>query len=307
MTCRSHSGHGVASGTRPAVDLSRLLEVATIAAQAGAKVVTTALDGTRDVSYKGVTDLVTATDQAAEAAILEVLRSCFPDHAVLGEEGGVSGDASSAYLWVVDPIDGTTNFVHSYAPFAVSVGVLHHSEPVAGCIIEFVGGKHAWATRTFTANKGGGAFCQGQPISVSNQTLLPRSLLVTGFGYVHDEAWAANVELFKGLTDVAQGVRRSGAASVDLCHVALGVVDGYWEIRIKPWDVAAGAIIAKEAGAVLSSMEGRPYSVFEPTVICAPPGIHAHLLERTRPTMAALRAANIGDLDCKFGPCAADL
>lgn len=266
------------------IDYVELRTVAENAARAGAKVVMDAVDKPRQIEYKGATDLVTDTDKASEEACLAIVRESFPGHAILGEEGGVSGDTSSDYLWCIDPLDGTTNFAHAYPSFAVSVGVLRHSVPVAACVIEFVGGPKAWNTRVFTAHRNGGAFCNGEPISVSRTKKLQQALLVTGFGYEHDEAWSANMELFKHFTDVTQGVRRLGAAAVDLCHVAMGIVDGYWEYRLKPWDVCAGVLIVEEAGGCVTTMSGNAYSVFERSILATNDYMRAELLEKMEPT-----------------------
>eukprot|EP00892_Ulva_mutabilis_P003387 jgi/Ulvmu1/141/UM001_0145.1 len=265
----------------PKMPYTELKDVAQTAAEAGAKVVMAAVDTPRNIQRKGALDLVTDTDKAAEEACLAVLRQACPGHAVLGEEGGVSGDLSSDYLWCIDPLDGTTNFAHGYPSFAVSVGVLRHATPVASCVIEFVGGPKAWSTRTFTASRNGGAFCNGDAITVSRNAKVEDALLVTGFGYDHDEAWAANMELFKHFTDVSQGVRRLGAAAVDMCHVAIGVVDAYWEYRLKPWDVAAGVLIVEEAGGLVTTMRGTAYSVFERSVLVSNGSIHEAILEKT--------------------------
>ena len=265
------------------------------------QVVRAALDKPRNISFKGATDLVTETDGASEAAILEVLRAAFPGHAILGEEGGVSGDTGSDYLWCVDPLDGTTNFAHGYPSFGVSVAVLRRAVPVAGVVIEFAGGPGAWVTKTFAAARNGGATMNGAPISVSRTADVTRSLLVTGFGYDHDAAWEANLKLFRHYTDISQGVRRLGAASVDMCHVALGVVDAYWEYRLKPWDVAAGVLIVEEAGGRVSTMDGLPYSVFQRSVLVSNDAIHDALLGEMDPATGALRDAGV-DLSPWFVP-----
>lgn len=157
-------------------------------------------------------------------------------------------------------MDGTTNFAHGYPSFAVSVGVLRHAVPVAGAVIEFTGGPGGWATRKYEAVANGGATRDGRVLSVSSTADLTQSLLVTGFGYDHDACWAANMDLFRHLTDVTQGVRRGGAAAVDLCHLAAGVVDAYWEFNLKPWDMAAGLLIAREAGALSTTMNNTALS-----------------------------------------------
>ncbi|CAK9223098.1 unnamed protein product [Sphagnum troendelagicum] len=270
--------------------LKELLLASEAAAKRGAEVVMAAIDKPRNIDYKGKTDLVTDTDRNTELAILEVLRDKFPGHLVLGEEGGVSGDATSEYLWCIDPLDGTTNFAHGYPSFAVSVAVLHRGRPVAASVVEFAGGPFAWVTRTFTASAGGGAFCNGHHIHVSNTDQVERSLLVTGFGYEHDEAWAANIALFKEFTDVSRGVRRLGAAAVDMCHVALGIVEAYWEFRLKPWDMAAGVLIVEEAGGTVTCMDGSPFSVFDRSVLVSNGVLHKKLLEKIQPPTEKLIA-----------------
>jgi myo-inositol-1(or 4)-monophosphatase len=139
----------------------------------------------------------------------------------------------------------------------------------------------AWGRRIFTAYRNGGARCNGTPIQVSTTAKLQRALLVTGFGYEHDEPWAANMELFKYFTDKTQGVRRLGAAAVDLCHVAMGVVDGYWEYRLKPWDVCAGVLIVEEAGGLVTTMRGTAYSVFERSLLATNDRLHEQIMSHT--------------------------
>ena len=261
------------------VSHEHLLETAKKAAEAGAAVISSAL--TRplgSVTNKGEFDIVTETDLASEQAVLDVIRSHFPTHAILGEEGGVSGDPKSSYLWAVDPLDGTTNFAHRYPAFAVSVGVMEKDVPVAGCVIEFAGGQGTWVTRTYSAYRGGGATMNGQEIKASKVSTLNKSLLVTGFGYDHGAQWQTNMDLFKGLTDVSQGVRRLGAASVDLCHIAAGIVEAYWEFDLKPWDTAAGQIILEEAGGLVTTMDGGRYSPFHRSLLATNGPMHSTLL-----------------------------
>ncbi|KAI5667658.1 hypothetical protein M9H77_17511 [Catharanthus roseus] len=252
-----------------------LLQVVETAAKTGAQVVMDAVNKPRNITYKGLTDLVTDTDKNSEAAILDVVKKNFHDHLILGEEGGIIGDSSSDYLWCIDPLDGTTNFAHGYPSFAVSVGVLFRGKPAAASVVEFVGGHMCWNTRTFSAAAGEGAFANGDRIHVSQTDTVERSLLVTGFGYDHDDAWATNIELFKEFTDISRGVRRLGAAAVDMCHVALGIVEAYWEYRLKPWDMAAGALIVEEAGGTVSCMDGKKFSVFDRSVLVSNGVLHS--------------------------------
>ncbi|KAJ0975774.1 hypothetical protein J5N97_017739 [Dioscorea zingiberensis] len=221
------------TGSIPAAESS--LQVVETAAKTGAEVVMEAVNKPRNISYKGITDLVTDTDKSSESAILEVVRKNFSGHLILGEEGGLIGDTNSEYLWCIDPL-------------------------AAASVVEFVGGPMCWNTRTFSATSGGGAFCNGQKIHVSQTEKVERSLLVTGFGYEHDDAWTTNINLFKEFTDISRGVRRLGAAAVDMSHVALGIVEAYWEYRLKPWDMAAGVLIVEEAGGVVTLAPYVEYS-----------------------------------------------
>ncbi|ESQ33712.1 hypothetical protein EUTSA_v10009483mg [Eutrema salsugineum] len=266
---------------------SELLEVVEAAAKAGAEVVMEAVNKPRNITYKGLSDLVTDTDKASEDAILEVVKKNFSDHLILGEEGGIIGDTSSDYLWCIDPLDGTTNFAHEYPSFAVSVGVLYRGKPAAASVVEFVGG--------------GGALCNGQKIHVSNTNAVERALLVTGFGYEHDDAWSTNMELFKEFTGVSRGVRRLGGAAVDMCHVALGIVEGYWEYRLKPWDMAAGVLIVEEAGGAVTRMDGGKFSVFDRSVLVSNGVLHSKLLERIAPATENLKTKGI-DFSLWFKP-----
>ncbi|XP_011000209.1 PREDICTED: LOW QUALITY PROTEIN: phosphatase IMPL1, chloroplastic [Populus euphratica] len=278
-----------ASSTGP-IPPSQLIQVVETAAKTGAEVVMDAVNKPRNITYKGLTDLVTDADKMSEAAILEVVTRNFGDHLILGEEGGIIGDTLSDYLWCIDPLDGTTNFAHGYPSFAVSVGVLFQGNPAAASVVEFVSDPMAWDTCTFSATAGGGAFCNGQKIHASPTAQVEQSLLMTGFGYEHDDPWAANIELFKEFTDVSRGVQRLGAAAVDMCHVALGIVEAYWEYRLKPWDMAAGVLIVEEAGGTVYRMDGGKFCGFDRSVLVSNGVLHAKLLERIAPATEKLKS-----------------
>nr|AAK62447.1 Unknown protein [Arabidopsis thaliana]AAP37817.1 At1g31190 [Arabidopsis thaliana] len=291
----------IGAKTTGTISPAHLLEVVELAAKTGAEVVMEAVNKPRNITYKGLSDLVTDTDKASEAAILEVVKKNFSDHLILGEEGGIIGDSSSDYLWCIDPLDGTTNFAHGYPSFAVSVGVLYRGNPAAASVVEFVGGPMCWNTRTFSATAGGGALCNGQKIHVSKTDAVERALLITGFGYEHDDAWSTNMELFKEFTDVSRGVRRLGAAAVDMCHVALGIAESYWEYRLKPWDMAAGVLIVEEAGGAVTRMDGGKFSVFDRSVLVSNGVLHPKLLERIAPATENLKSKGI-DFSLWFKP-----
>jgi len=259
--------------------------VAVLAAKKAANIILEAADRPKTVDYKGLTDLVTETDQRSEKTIIETILNAFPDHQILAEETGESG--SNEYLWVIDPLDGTTNFVHGYPSFAVSIAVFHNHQPIVGVVAELP------ANRLYTAAHGQGAFCDGEPIHVSNVDRLEQSLLVTGFGYDHEEAWEANMELFKTFTDITQGVRRLGAAAIDICHVARGCADGFWEFELHPWDPAAGMLILREAGGVVTRMDGGPFSIYDKQILATNGKIHQQMLKITDPTVKALREKGV--------------
>jgi len=260
-----------------------LLNVAVEAAIAASHTIMEALESPRNPDYKGRTNLVTKTDHQSERIIKSLIRSSFPDHSLLAEESGEDASKSS-YQWVIDPLDGTTNFVHGYPSFAVSIGCIKNRLPEIGVVLELP------SNRLFTATKGGGAFMDGKQIYVSNNSKLDSSLLVTGFGYEHGERWEANMALFKSLTDVTQGVRRLGAASIDLCHLACGIVDGFWEFDLQPWDTAAGILVAREAGGLITQMDGKEYDIYKKQILATNGNIHEAMLAYTKPVVTMVQS-----------------
>jgi myo-inositol-1(or 4)-monophosphatase len=205
--------------------------------------------GSADVSNKGRVDLVTAADREAEALIVERIRTTHPDHAIMAEESAPRAGAGGR-RWIVDPLDGTTNFVHGYPLFAVSIAYEVDGRVEAGVV-------HApMMNETFTAERDRGASLNGVPLRVSRTDRLIESLLATGFAYDRWSRSRNNLEEFARLTMSTQGVRRGGAASLDLAYVAAGRLDGYWEMGLKPWDVAAGALLVEEAGGCVTDLDG---------------------------------------------------
>ena len=279
-------------------------EVARRACEAGASVVLNALNvnSASTITCKGTSaDLVTETDTASEQAIVGVLNALCPTHAILGEESGVSvaaeGDEASSfdYLWVVDPLDGTTNFAHRYPSFGVSVALLKRGRVLASCVVEFCGGPGCWSQRVYVAGRGIGSTMNGVPIRVSDTLDVGDALLCTGFGYEHLERWEKNLELFKHFTDVSRGVRRLGAASVDLCLVALGVLDCYWELDCKAWDWAAGALVVAEAGGAVTSFTGDEWKPFARAIVASNgvATLHDAVIAQTKPAAASLEASGV--------------
>ena len=252
--------------------LNRILDLAVTAAKGAADIILSASDQPKVVDHKGINDLVTQTDKESEQYICQVINDEFPDHGILAEESG-STLPNADFQWFIDPLDGTTNFVHDYPSFAVSIGVHQNNKPIAGCVIELP------ANHVYTAIKGEGAFCDDNNISVSTIKDLEKSLLVTGFGYQHGERWEHNMVLFKRFTDICQGVRRLGAAAVDLCHIASGKVDGFWEFDLHPWDSAAGILIVSEAGGKISKMDGFEYSIYDKEILVSNGLLHDQMIK----------------------------
>ncbi|PAN04236.1 hypothetical protein PAHAL_1G051000 [Panicum hallii] len=291
----------VAAPTTGPIPAAELLGVIEAAAKAGADVIMEAVNKPRNIHYKGVADLVTDTDKLSESVILEVVTKNFKNHLILGEEGGLIGDSLSEYLWCIDPLDGTTNFAHGYPSFSVSIGVLFRGKPAASTVVEFCGGPMCWSTRTISASSGGGAYCNGQRIHVSQTDKVEQSLLVTGFGYEHDDAWTTNINLFKEFTDISRGVRRLGSAAADMSHVGLGITEAYWEYRLKPWDMAAGVLIVEEAGGVVTRMDGGAFTVFDRSVLVSNGLVHGQLLDWIGPPTEDLKKKGI-DFSLWFKP-----
>ncbi|MCH7612321.1 MAG: inositol monophosphatase [Candidatus Marinimicrobia bacterium] len=252
------------------MDLNHIRDVAVKAGKSAAELILSAKDRPKVAGYKGRANLVTKTDTESEQLICEIIHDEFPDHGILAEESG-SSLPESTFQWIIDPLDGTTNFVHNYPSFAISIGVYYHHKAMVGCIIELP------ANHVYTAVKNQGAYCNDSSISVSTVNELKKSLLVTGFGYEHGELWERNMILFKRFTDMTQGVRRLGAAAVDLCHVASGKVDGFWEFDLHPWDSAAGVLIVEEAGGKITQMDGSAYSIFDNQILASNSLIHEEM------------------------------
>lgn len=253
--------------------LQIFLEIATEAALAAGAVLQEYL-GLEEVSEKGPGDLVTAADKASEAVILEILHRHFPHHAILAEESGKLGNAESDYLWVIDPLDGTTNYAHQYPFFAASIGLMIAGVPQVGVIFD------PFHNELFRAAIGLGATCNRRPIQVSQTAELSKSLLVTGFAYDRRETTDNNYAEFCHLTHLTQGVRRSGSAALDLAHVACGRLDGYWERGIAPWDIAAGVVLLEEAGGKVTAYDGSPIEISSGRILATNGHIHALLSQK---------------------------
>lgn len=227
---------------------------------------------TRQISYKSARDMVTEVDQASEAYILSSIRNKYPEHSILAEESGISATSNSDYRWIIDPLDGTTNFVHGFPVFAVSIGVEFKGELYAAGIYD------PNREELFTAGKHKGAFLNGHSIQVSDTSELGKSLLATGFSYFNDDYFKLNMELWASIYGKTQGLRRAGAAALDLAWLACGRLDGLWEFSLKPWDIAAGALLVREAGGIVSDPLGKNLDLKSGHIIAGNPTIHPQLI-----------------------------
>ncbi len=254
-------------------ELAIYLDIATEAAASGGAVLQRYWGKLGEIQEKGRSgDLVTAADREAEAAIVRVLRRHFPHHAILAEESGwQQSSPQREFVWAVDPLDGTTNFAHQYPFYSVSVALLFQGEPVVGVVLDPL------RQDVFRAAQGLGATCNRQPIQVSRTATLERSLLVTGFAYDRRETPDNNYAEFCHLTHRCQGVRRGGSAAIDLAYVAWGRLDGYWERGLSPWDIAAGVVLVREAGGMVTAYDGNPLDVFSGRLLATNGWIHAAL------------------------------
>ncbi|MBD2446480.1 inositol monophosphatase [Nostoc sp. FACHB-152] len=250
--------------------LQIFLDIATEAALAAGAVLQGYLGKLEDaVIEKGRPgDLVTAADKTSEAVVLEILHRHFPQHSILAEESGKIGNQDNEFLWAIDPLDGTTNYAHQYPFFAVSIGLLINGVPQLGVIYD------PMHDELFRAAAGLGATRNRRPIKVSQTSELSKSLLVTGFAYDRRETSDNNYAEFCHFTHLTQGVRRSGAASIDLAHVACGRVDGYWERGLSPWDMAAGIILLQEAGGKVTAYDGSKLQIDSGRILATNGDIH---------------------------------
>ena len=225
----------------------------------------------RVIEWKGVIDLVTDADRASEAALLAFLRKRYPGHTVLAEESGLSA-GQGPYRWLVDPLDGTTNYAHRVPHFCVSIGVEGPEGLLAGVVYEPL------RDELFSAGRGQGARLNGQPLATSPTTLLEHALVCTGFPYDVRERPEVPMSLFAHFVRRVQGVRRMGSAALDLAYVAAGRFDAFFEAGLKPWDVAAGALLVTEAGGAVSRFDGAPLVLEGGQVLAAGQALHGALV-----------------------------
>lgn len=250
------------------IDLEHIKNTGIAAAYGSAKILRGHLGRLASVQKKGPKDLVTEADLESEKYIVDQIRSKFPDHDILAEESDGQNHVDSDFRWIIDPLDGTTNFAHQVPIFSVSIAFAVSGEIRVGIVLQPVSGE------LFTAVKNKGAWLNGQAISVSECPSLAEALLVTGFPYDVKKDSALYMARFEKMLTAAQGIRRLGSAALDLCFVACGRFEGFWENNLKPWDTAAGCLIAEEAGGRITDFSGNAYTIDKPEILAANRPVH---------------------------------
>jgi len=260
-----------------AQESAKFLSVAWQAADAAATLIRESWLLPKEIAHKGAIDLVTSVDRESERKIVEVIRRNFPDHSLLAEEETDYQGTQNNYRWIIDPLDGTTNFAHSYPQFCVSIALEYDGEVILGLVYDPL------RRECFRALKGQGASLNGSPIRVSPAAQLDHALLATGFPYDRRDNADYYLTFFKAFLTRSQGIRRAGAAALDLCYLACGRIDGFWELKLRPWDVAAGALIVAEAGGKLSDFSGNKFSIWGDQTLASNGTIHDAMVQIAGP------------------------
>jgi myo-inositol-1(or 4)-monophosphatase len=254
-----------------------MLNIAVRAARrAGSIINRAALDGSLDVRTKQARDYVTQVDRAAEEAVIDVVRKAYPDHAFLAEESGTTGGDAAEFRWIIDPLDGTTNFIHGFPQYCVSIAVEQRGALAHAVIYDPVGNE------LFTASKGRGAFLNDRRIRVSKCARLQDALVGTGFPFKELTRLELYLRQLRRLMESASGVRRAGAAALDLAYVACGRLDAFWELGLSPWDMAAGALLIQEAGGLVGDLQGEAHFLESGDICTAAPKLFPAMLEALR-------------------------
>jgi myo-inositol-1(or 4)-monophosphatase len=251
------------------------IEIATEAARLGAAILLKYWEhlGKEDADLKSRNDWVSRADRESEAAIVALIRERCPDDAILGEEGGISAEGTSGRTWIIDPLDGTSNYLQHFPIWSISIAVKTGAEMTTGVVHEPL------RDLFFTAERGSGAFRNGARMQVSNQETVEGSFLATGFPFRAQQFVAVYCAIFQDVISIAKGVRRAGSAALDLAYTADGIFDGFFELHLSPWDIAAGSLLVTEAGGVFSDFSGGDRWLERGNIVGAPPGVHADLLQ----------------------------
>ncbi len=246
--------------------MEKFKEIAIDLAQASGQMLMGSLGKVKDIGHKGEIDLVTEADRRSEELIVGRLREAFPHHAIIAEESG--GERDAEYLWLIDPLDGTTNYAHGLPWFTVSIGLLKGEEPILGVIY------NPPLDELFWVERGEGAWLNGEKIEVSSTPQLSQSLLATGFPYDIRESKVNNLDHFSHFSLRALAIRRAGSAALDLAYLACGRFDGFWELKLHPWDMAAGALLVTEAGGIITDFKGSRFDPFGKEILASNGRIH---------------------------------
>ncbi len=233
---------------------------------------------TLQITEKQQNDFVTEVDQMAEREIIATIHKAYPDHAILAEESGKSHHESN-YLWIIDPLDGTTNYLHGFPHYAISIAVQYKERTEHAVIYDPI------RQELFTASRGAGAQLNSRRIRVTTHANLKGTLLGTGFPFKHLEHLPEYLKSFEALTTQAAGIRRAGAATLDLAYVAMGRLDGFWEMGLSPWDIAAGALLINEAGGLISDFNGTENYLNNGNVVAGNPKVFKQILQTVQPIL----------------------
>lgn len=259
-----------------------MLNIAIRAARSAGNIIARACSqlDTVQTQQKGLNDFVTNVDKEAEQAIVQVLRKSYPDHGIIGEEHGDYGNSNSEYQWIIDPLDGTTNFIRGIPHFSVSIALKVHGKLEQAVIFDPLRGE------LFTASRGGGAQLNERRIRVTNHPDLTGTILATGFPFKQKQHLDSYSKIFNVLFTDAGDVRRTGSAALDLAYVAAGRFDGFWEMGLKPWDIAAGELIVREAGGMVSDFSGGNTQLRSGNIVAASPKVLQAMLKTMRPYLS---------------------
>jgi myo-inositol-1(or 4)-monophosphatase len=254
-------------------DHNRIIEIAWQAADAAGQVIRESWRQPKIIEYKGVIDLVTPVDRESERIIVNTIQGQFPNHSILAEEDTSVRGSDHECRWIIDPLDGTTNFAHGYPQFCISIAFEYRGTVVVGLVYDPV------RQECFKAALGGGASLNGTPIHASSIAQLDKALLGTGFPYDRRELSHYYLSYFKTFMIRSQGIRRGGSAALDLCYVACGRFDGFWELKLRPWDTAAGALMVTEAGGTISDFSGNRFSIYGQQTLASNSLVHREMME----------------------------
>lgn len=254
-----------------------MLNIAVRAARNAGEIISRSADnvGKLQINRKGINDFATEVDRAAEQEIIKVIKTAFPDHAILAEESGEH--KGNDYVWIIDPLDGTTNFLHGFPVYAVSIALQVKGKLELGVVYDPL------RDELFTAERGGGAMMNNRRIRVTNQTGLKGALIGTGFPFKNQQHLDAYLGMFRAIHADSAGIRRAGAAALDLAYVAIGRLDGFWEIGLHPWDMAAGILLIKEAGGVATDFSFQDNYMETGNLIAGNPKMHQVMYQAIEP------------------------